>query len=205
MLSDHNMLLIKRAALLALAMMLLISCPALANGIKKFGGGGGGGPNIFFQGTTVSSTTAGVATEPMQHAICAHDANVQDALNELEVCWVPIGWTWTVKSVTYRVVGVLGSTERCLLGVSSDNSGAVMAAWSSTPVGDSTTSTCDSESSDGDIDTVGEWCYNSDATGLVISGGNPIYLMIDEVSGFEGGCEKLQAVWYQFEIEAVKD
>lgn len=176
--------------------LLLLACPASAVCVKK-DGCVTNTSTFFIYGNISDSDTTETVTAPIQ-AGHYFDGSLPDALNTIAVQWVPYGFTWTVKSLTVIVTALLNSTEICKIGVSNDTAGLAMEAWSAMPLGATSTATCDSTNADTDVDEVDDYCYNTDATGLVAVAGDPIYLMVDEVSA--ASCDKLQAVYWIMEI-----
>ncbi len=163
------------------------------------------GSHVFFlAGRIADSDTTGTAANPEQFTPwgCGGGITGIDAMATGTACLVPIGWQYTVRSFTVMATNTLGATEACIIGVSGDATGVAVEAWSDTQVGASTTPTCDVISSDGDLDTDGEYCYNTDATGLVAAQGTFFYVFVDEITA--GNCDSINTLSYVMEIEAVR-
>lgn len=179
-------------------LLLLVSSPATAEDVKK-------GVGTVFHRFTISgfvsdSDTTGTAVAPLAISPCSSNTNADPAsTNNVSKCKVPIGFEWALVGWSMVVTAALSSDEQCVLGVSSDATGAAAASWSTTPIGDGATPDCDEESlTAGDLDTEGDWCKIEDSGGLIIPANGQVYLHIDEVSA--ASCDSLETIYYSIEI-----
>jgi len=186
-----------RVYLLALAAFL-----ALGTTVKS-GPGTDGRVEFLLVGSIADSDTTLTAVAPAAHSPCQQSAgDVTDAIGAQWACWVPVGWTWTIRAVTYSALTALSATEKCILSLSNDSGGVSSEAWSATDTGTGTTATCDYGTVSGAFDGAGETCRQTSPTGLVAVANTPVYLMVAEES--VGNCDSLVSISYGFEVVATR-
>jgi len=178
---------------------LLVASAASAEGVRRPGGGGSG--SFILQGAISDASTANTTVSDQIHSPCGDDNTTPATIQNGYVCHVPVGKTWTIKKVAYYVNNDLSVNELCNIALTTDLTvdGSTPTAlsfetWSDTDMGAGTTPTCNGNTVTGALDTTGEYCINTDATGLVATAGTPILVRIAEVSAAD--CDLLQDVSY---------
>ncbi len=93
-------------------------------------------------------------------------------------CAASRGTQIQIKDIWYHVIGAIGTSEQCKIGLSVDFAGGEpydFESWSTIDVGASTTTiaNCDeiyNPAADGSIDDIGDTCHVSDPVGTIIEG-----------------------------------